>query len=100
MVYLHQAQVLLGSKFGFSRLIERWRSNHLQEKLGHFFRSLAINGPVYADNSAESRNRIALQRFLVSLDKRFGGGGSRGVGVLDNGANRFLKLLSQVPCRL
>ncbi len=80
--------------------IEAWSGDRLDEQLRHLGCGVAIDRPIHADHAAERRHRIAFQRALVGFGQRGCHRGSARIGVLDDGADRLVELLRQVPRRL
>ena len=98
--YLHQPQVFLGSKL-FARLRRVARSGYrLHKQLGNLFRSSSVDGPVHANHAPKGRNRVRFLGTQVGFQQRLASGRAAGIGVLDDGASRFIEVLRQVPRRL
>ena len=82
------------------RIVEPRRCDRFHEELCHLRRGIAIDRAIDANDSAERRHRIAFQRALVGFGQRTRDRRAAGIGVLDDRADRLLKLLRQVPRRL
>src|SRR5436305_114012 len=60
----------------------------------------SIDGAIDADGATEGGDGIAFERAFVGLGQRRAGGGSGWIGVLDDGAERLIEFLGEVPCGL
>src|SRR5260370_35446429 len=56
-----------------------------------------INPAVHSNHTAKRRHRIAFERPQVSLGQRLAGRGAARIAVFDNGADRLVELLRQIP---
>ncbi len=95
-----QPQILLRSKRLFSALVEGGSGDHLQKEFGHLVSGRCIHRTVHSDHAAKRRHRIALQRPHVRLRQRLPSRSSAWVCVFDNGADRLIKFLRQIPSGL
>ena len=93
----HQAQVLLRGKALARFRREARRGNRLDKQLGDLLGGSSIHLAIDANHSAEGRDRIASQSFLVGIEDGRAGCSSAGVGVFDDDDGGFLKLLRQLP---
>ncbi len=94
----HQSRrLLLGGEFGFSGGVEAGRGDYLDEQFGHFFCGGGIYRAIHADHAAKGGNRITFERLFVGFCQSGGCRYSARIGVLDDGADRLLEFLCEVP---
>src|SRR5579863_5999570 len=63
----------------------------------HFFGGIGVDGAIHADYSAEGGDGITFEGALVGFGESLAGGGAAGVGVLDDGADRLIEFLCEIP---
>jgi len=82
--------------------VEGGRGDHFEEEFVHFFGGFGVDGTVHTDHAAERGDGIAFESALVGFGESFAGGCAAGIGVLDDGADRFvefrfIKFLGEIP---
>ena len=66
----------------------------------HFLRGGKIDGTVNTDDASERRDWVAFESAFVCFGQSLACSRTARVGVLDDGDDRLIKFLGEIPCSL
>src|ERR1700722_6153442 len=95
--YFHKAMIFLRRELFLGSFVEGGGGDDFEEELVHFFGGFGVDGAIYADNAPEGRDWVTFESAFLGFGERFAGRGSAGVGVLDDGDNRLVEFLCEIP---
>ena len=96
-VDLDETEVLFGGEDGECFRGEGGGGDGFYEELGDDCCRFGVDRVIDADDAAEGGDGVGGEGFFVGLEDGMAGGGSAGVGVLDDGDGRFVEFFNEGP---